>query len=107
MTKILELVQNEKDRIAEELKECEKTLEGFPKGKIYTQTKGTKIYYYLKYRDGNRVVTRYVEESECESLRLRIMERDSLLTKIKDLKRELAVAERILSDPVIAKILTK
>lgn len=107
MTKILELVQNEKDRIADELKECEKALEGFPKGKIYKQTKGTKTYYYLKYRDGNRVVTRYVEESECEALCLRIVERDSLLTKIKDLKRELAVAERILSDPVIAKILTK
>ena len=107
MTKILELVQNEKDRIAEELKECEKALEGFPKGKVYTQTKGTKTYHYLKYRDGNKVVTRYVEESECESLRLRILERDALLTKIKDLKRELAVAERILNDPVIAKLITK
>lgn len=107
MTKILELVQNEKDRIANELRVCEKALEGFPKGKVYTQAKGTRAYHYLKYRDGNRVVTRYVEEGECEALRLRIMERDSLLTKIKNLKRELAVAERILSDPVIARIITK
>jgi len=107
MTKILDLVQNEKDRIADELKESEKALEGFPKGKVYTQTKGAKTYYYLKCRDGNKVVTRYVEESECESLRLRILERDALLTKIKVLKRELAVAERILSDPVIAKLITK
>lgn len=107
MTKILELIRIEQDHIIKELNVCNETLEKYPKGRVYTQTKGSKTYSYLKFREGAKVITRYVDEHESEVLRIQISERENLMTKIKELKRELAIAERILSDPVIAKLTTK
>lgn len=107
MSTILNVVQNERERIVCELDLCIKSIEQLPKGQVYTQSRGSKTYHYLKFRDGPRVVSRYLDKNEILLLRSQIADREALLARTKALRKELAVADRILSDPVIAKIITK
>ena len=67
-----------------------------PKGSIYEKRVGDKVYYYLKYRDGKKVVSQYISKDRIDEVSLKIQKRKHVETMIKSLKKELDIANRIL-----------
>ena len=67
-----------------------------PKGSIYEKRVGEKVYYYLKYRDGKKVVSQYIRKDRIDEVSLKIQKRKHVETMIKSLKKELDIANRIL-----------
>ena len=100
MNLILSIVLEEKQRIEYMLQKYAASLAGLPKGTISEKTINEKTYYYLKYRDGKRVVTRYVNKQEINTLRQQIDRRKHIETMIKSLQKEKALADRILEGEV-------
>ena len=96
MTLIAETVQKEKSRIEFMLCEYEKRLLALPKGTLSEKHSGEKTYYYLKFRDGKKVVSQYIPAEDAEQLRNDIAERRHIETMIKSLKEELKFANRAL-----------
>lgn len=96
MNMILTTVLQEKRRIEYMLAKYLEEYENLPKGTISEKTAGGKSYYYLKYRDGKKVVSKYIAKSEIEALREQIDKRKHIEAMIKSLQEELKLANKIL-----------
>ena len=96
MTLIAETVQNEKRRIEFMLDKYEKRLAKLPKGTIFERKSGDKVYYYLKYRDGKKVVSQYIPLDDYEKIQGEISERKHIEKMLKSLREELKFANRAL-----------
>ena len=66
---ILHTVKQEKQRIEYMLAKYQSELSDLPRGTIFEKTIGEKTYYYLKYRDGKKVVSQYVSKKEIVKVR--------------------------------------
>lgn len=60
MSYIYNLLQQEEKRISNLIRQYEIQLAELPKGKIRERCRGNRVYYYLAYRNGNKVVNDYI-----------------------------------------------
>jgi len=93
---IEETLLKEKQRIEIMLNQYEERLLNLPKGSVTFSTVGDKKYYYLKHREGNKVVSQYVSFDRIEPLLTEIAERKHIEAMIKNLKKELRFANKAL-----------
>lgn len=56
--------------------------------------------YYLKYRDGKRVVSQYVSRKEIEKVRALVEKRRHIEAMVKSLQEEKAIADKVLEGAV-------
>jgi len=77
----------------------EKTLL-LPKGTLVEKHCGDKTYYYLKYRDGKRIVSKYILNNEVGELKEKIQDRKHCEKMLKMLKDELNFAKRALGEKI-------
>lgn len=100
MNLILHTVMQEKRRIEYMLQRYQSELDGLPKGTISEKTVGGKVYYYLKYRDGQKVVSQYVSRKEIEPVRALVEKRRHIEAMVKSLNEEKAIADKVLEGAV-------
>lgn len=98
MNLILHTVKQEKQRIEYMLAKYQSELSTLPKGTISEKTVGEKTYYYLKYRDGKKVVSQYVTKKEIENVRVLVEKRRHIEAMVKSLQEEKAIADKVLED---------
>ncbi len=90
MSVLMSLLSKEESRNEKMLSAYNQELETLPKGSIKAKKSGNKVYYYLIFRDGDKVVTKYVGKDE-ESLipiREQLERRKQVEEMIKKLKAE-------------------
>lgn len=91
------VISREEARNEKMITEYTKELEILPRGKITPKTVNGKIYYYLYYRDGKKVVSKYVGKNE-ESLtpvREQLTRRSQIEEILKKLKEEKAQIKKL------------
>ncbi len=93
---ILHTVRQEKQRIDYMLAKYQSELSVLPKGTISEKTVGEKTYYYLKYRDGKKVVSKYVSKKEIERVRALVEKRRHVEVMVKFLQEEKEIADQVL-----------
>ena len=96
MTLIKETIIKEKKRITFMLNEYEKHLLSLPKGVISKKQNGNKTYYYLKYRDKDKVISKYISKDDINEIKEKIEERRHIEAMIKSLEKELIIANKAL-----------
>ena len=77
----------------ERYREIKKTL---PKGTICPKKIGNQTYYYLKYRDGDRIVSDYIHKEDLENLTELIEHRKHIELMMRSLKNEMTTAKKLL-----------
>lgn len=97
---ILHTVKQEKQRIEYMLEKYQKELSALPKGTISKKTVSGKTYYYLKYRNGKKVVSQYISKKEIENVRSLVEKRLHIEAMVKSLQEEKAIADKVLGDAV-------
>ncbi len=77
--------------------EYTKELEKLPRGKIIPKTVNGKTYYYLYYRDGKKVVSKYIGKNEdsLTSIREGLTRRSQIEEIMKKLKEEKAQIKKL------------
>ena len=100
MNLILHTVKQEKQRIEYMLAKYQSELSILPKGAISEKKVGEKTYYYLKYRDGKKVISQYVSKKEIENVRALIEERRHMEAMVKSLQAEKAIADKVLESTI-------
>lgn len=100
MNLILHTVMQEKQRIEYMLEKYQSELADLPKGTISEKTVDGKVYYYLKYRDGKKVVSQYVSKKEIDNVRGLVEKRRHIEAMIKSLHDEKAIADKVLEGAV-------
>ena len=96
MNLIISTVLQEKQRIDYMLAKYQEALTELPKGTISEKQVNGNTYYYLKYRDGKKIVSKYVGKQEAEALKQQIDKRRHIEVMIKSLLEEQKLAEKVL-----------
>ena len=97
---ILHTVKQEKQRIEYMLGKYQEELSALPKGTISEKMVNGKTYYYLKYRNGKKVVSQYVSKKEIENVRSLVEKRRHIEAMVKSLQEEKAIADKVLEGAV-------
>lgn len=100
MNLIISTVLQEKRRIDYMLEKYQEILAGLPRGTLSEKSVNENTYYYLKYRDGKKVVSQYIRKQDVDTLRQQIEKRRHIETMIKSLQEEQELAARILEGNV-------
>lgn len=99
-TVIYNTLKEEKQRNLEMQKTYTQEIESLPKGSIMTKTVSGKKYYYLRYRQGDKVKNDYIgkDESAVAEIRKGIEKRKYLQGVLKRLKLEYKQISLIVKD---------
>ena len=101
MTIIGSLLNRENIRNQNMILEYENELSNLPKGSIKAKKVGNKIYYYLYFRDGKKVISKYIGKDEQsiiiikEKLERRI-QIENILNKLKEEQLQIKKMEALL-----------
>lgn len=101
MTVLAALLSKEESRNEKMITEYNRELEALPKGSIKAKTVKDNVYYYLTYRNGDKVVTKYVGKDE-EILKVlqeqlaRRKQIEEILKKLKEERLQIKKLEAIL-----------
>lgn len=98
MNMILSVVQAERLRIDRMLESYTYEKEKLPKGSLSEKRVGDKTYYYLKYREGKKVISQYVPVKNAEEVREQIEHRRHIEVMIQTLQEEREIAQKILEE---------
>lgn len=93
---ILSTILQEKERIDRMLAKYQEELEMLPKGTISEKKVKQSTYFYLKYREGKKVISRYIPQKDVEAVREQVEKRRHIETMIRSLREECAIAEKAL-----------
>ena len=96
MNLILRTILQEKERIDRMLAKYQEELRTLPKGTISEKKVKQSTYYYLKYREGKKVISRYIPQKDVEAVREQVEKRRHIETMIRSLQEERAIAEKAL-----------
>ena len=96
MNLILRTILQEKERIDRMLTKYQEELETLPKGTISEKKVRQSTYFYLKYREGKKVISRYIPQKDVEAVREQVEKRRHIETMIRSLQEERAIAEKAL-----------
>lgn len=98
MSYILHTVQKDKEQLSRMLAIYQKQLENLPKGSVTEKIVGNNVYYYLKHRDGKKVLTEYLGKDGpvLEQTLSALDKRRHIEAMIAHLKKEVALADKIL-----------
>lgn len=91
------VISREEARNEKMIIEYTKELETLPRGKITPKTVNGKTYYYLYYRDGKKVVSKYIGKNEDSLTLIRegLIRRSQIEEIIKKLKEEKAQIKKL------------
>ena len=92
---IIDTILKEKTRIEYMLGRYRKIIEELPKGSLSESDKNGQKYYYLKYREGKKVISKYIGKNAGNIPSL-IEKRKHTEAMIKSLENELRIAEKAL-----------
>lgn len=93
---ILRTVMQERQRIEYMLGRYQQVLEQLPRGTISEKAVSGKTYYYLKYRNGKKVVSQYIRNVEIDTVREQVARRQHIEAMIRSLQDEKAIADKVL-----------
>jgi hypothetical protein len=98
------MLRDEYKRCQEMVSELERAVSALPKGSLHQRQKSYKekeySYYFLKYRDGSRSVSKHVAEKDVEAVREGIARRKKYEQQIKGFKSRMAYLKKILGADV-------
>lgn len=100
MNLILYTIKQEKRRIEYMIQKYQEELSSLPKGVISIKKVGEKTYYYLKYRDGKKVISQYVRKGEIEGVCALVEKRQHIEAMMKSLQEEKAIADKALEGAI-------
>lgn len=99
MNMIIDTILKEKTRIEYMLDRYRKIINELPKGSLSETNKNGQKYYYLKYRDGKKVISKYLGK-DAGNIASLIEKRKHTEVMIKSLENELRIAEKALEGNV-------
>jgi hypothetical protein len=88
MSVLSEILSEEYKRLIKTINSFEKARAKLPKGTIRNKKIHDRVYSYLQWRDGNKVVSRYVRDDEREALEKQIAARKKRGEEIRVLKAQ-------------------
>ena len=100
MNLIINTVMQEKQRIEYMIEKYSKSLSSLPKGSLSERRIGAKKYYYRKYREGGKVISKYIPADQVDEMRDKIEKRRHTEIMLASLQKERELADKILGGTI-------
>lgn len=101
MSVVEEVLLEEYDRSLRIEKAILEEQESLPKGSIQLKRISNRDYHYLVYRDGGKVVTKYLKTDEVDAVAAAIKKRKENREALKELRRSIRQIEKTLGKDYI------
>lgn len=75
--------------------QLEKKLKQLPKGSVKKRVLGKQVYYYLQYREGDKVVHKYLGKANPEKLDRAAKERRALIQQLREVKESIKLLSKV------------
>ena len=98
MNMLLNTVLQEKSRIDFMIERYTQEMCELPKGSISEKKINGNTYYYLKYRDGKKVISEYINKDSIDRIREQIDKRRHIESMLSALREEESMAMKILEE---------
>lgn len=101
MSIVKDILRDERDRLVLLKEQIEDHIASLPRGSLSRKKRGNKIYYYLAYREGGKVIFKYAGKEnspEIESLAKDIQQRRKLEKRLRDIEVSLKDVKRGLGE---------
>ena len=95
MSILMEVLQEELDRLDRQQAAYELHLQELPKGYISKKNIRGKESYYLQYRDGSKIVSKWIPADDLQKVEKRVMQRrmvEASLRRVKEDRKKLRKA---------------
>lgn len=89
-------ILQEKNRIENMLSRYRAELEDLPRGTLSEKRVGNNVYYYLKYREGKKVVSKYISKDNITAHREQLARRAHIEAMVDSLMEEKRIADKAL-----------
>lgn len=96
MSVLEDILEEEYERSARLIRLMEEEIASLPKGSVRTRRIGSRDYYYLNYREGDKVRSDYIQISAVEEVRGKIARRKELQAALKEQRTSQRQIERAL-----------
>ena len=98
MSLVSNMIAQEEKRMRSLKESYEEQLLTLPKGTLRIRKKGNNTYYYLAYRNGQKVATDYIGKDETDIARIKeqLEKRRHIEDMLKELTRELVLMKKVL-----------
>jgi len=93
---IIDVLKEEEARLDQNIKIFKKKIDQYPKGSLVKKKRKNHFVYYLNYREGSRVISKYVRINELKEIENLIGKRDIVKSKVKNLEAEKKEIQKIL-----------
>ena len=100
MNMLVNTIMQEKQRIDFMIAKYEDTLAKLPRGSLTERHIGEKTYYYVKYRDSGKAISKYIPVDQIDAIRDGIDKRKHTETMLASLRKEKALSKKILEGSV-------
>ncbi len=100
MSVIKDVISEEKDRLISLISFYQSEIEKLPKGYISPKKRNDGVYYYISYRDGSKVRSKYIGKSDSDNLKeliIAVKKRKDLESKLKQARVNLKEVQRMLN----------
>ena len=94
MSVLDEVMKEEYDRLVRIRSAMSLECAGLPKGSISRKNIRGCVCYYLQYREGDKVISKYIKKAELSELAAKIEKRKNLKKSLRDIESEIKKIER-------------
>ncbi len=97
MSIVKEILRDERERLRLLKDQIEDEILSLPKGSLSRKVRSNRFYYYLAYREGDKIIFRYIgkeNSSKVESLENDIRKRRKLEKRLREIKAALKDIKR-------------
>ena len=96
MSVLEEVLEEELERSIRVSRAIQQELVALPKGSVRVRKIGNHVYYYLNYREGDKVRSKYIPAKDIELIKKQVARRKELLAALKEQVRTQKQIERVL-----------
>lgn len=97
MSILMEVLQEELDRLNRQEAVYKRDLEALPKGYISKKNIRGKLSYYLQWREGEKVVSKFISNDELPKIEMQVARRQQLEASLRRVKEDRKKLRKVLS----------
>ena len=98
MSMVYDVLLEEKSRINDKIAFYNERINRLPKGSILIKTIKGHQYNYLVYREGKKVVTKYIKKADLEEVRIMLGKRKKIEEILRDLKKDIKLIDKVVKE---------
>ncbi|MDQ2086451.1 hypothetical protein RBH29_08415 [Herbivorax sp. ANBcel31] len=95
MAIIKDMLKEELERLKQMEQSYMQKIDSLPKGSIVNKKINNKNYSYLVYRNGNKVLTKYIKPEDLDDINKKVLLRNQYKKDLKEIREDMKITKKV------------